>query len=328
MLRARHSRDAKLQEEREPAVDWHTFRSRLEAHPRFRNWDRWQVEAVTSGLTSPHTYRFRLDDYDYFVKEIKPNEARILRLLAHFDLRIAPPVLVPELLADDILVAEYIVGDPLASKTLPPGLIERYADMQNVLNDRDTLLGTEAFAGCSFTTEDDGFYRRSVLRCMDRGYENLLSLRRHDLPVVEAFVGIADHVRTHRDAIAAAFSGMPFAWLHHDFREAQIIGDPPVLVDWGSSYGHGPFLFDLGPFLIGDPEGLQTFAACSEVCCGAAPASIERWLYAATCAAFAGFTLWRLGEFGYVDGRQDREACRALLEYEYPPFAALLHCEL
>jgi hypothetical protein len=309
-------------------VDWHTFRSCLQAHPRFSHWDRWQIEDVTSGLTSPHTYRFRFDDQDYFVKEIKPNEARILRLLAHFRLRIAPRVILPEILDDLILVSEYLEGDPLASKKLPRGLIERYADMQNVLNDRDALLRTGAFAGCSFTTADDGFYRRSILRCMDRGYENLLSLRRHDLAIVEAYIEIADQVRADRDAIADAFSGMPFAWLHHDFREAQILGDPPVLVDWGSSYGHGPCLFDLSPFLIGDPEGLRTFVARSEVCRGAARASIEGWLYAATCAAFAGFALWRLGEFGYVDGRQDRGACRALLEYEYPPFAALLHRHL
>ncbi len=305
-------------------MNWDAFRSHLEAHPRFKDWDHWQIEALTSGMTSPHTYRFRLGEQDYFVKEIKPNEARILRLLTHLGLAIAPRVIEPALLPDSILVAEYIEGDPIASKRLPRDLIERYADMQNALNDRDVLLGTQAFEGCSFTTEDDGFYRHSILRCMDQGYANLLSLRRHDLPVVEAFIEIADHIRAERDATADAFSGMPFAWLHHDFREAQIIGEPPVLVDWGSSYGHGPFLFDLAPFLIGDPEGLKTFIARSEVCRAAAQASIERWLYAATCAAFAGFTLWRLGEFGYVDGRQGRDACRALLEYEYPAFAPLL----
>jgi len=305
-------------------LDWHTFRSCLEAHPRFEDLGRWQIVTIRSGMTSPHTYRFRLEEQDYFVKEVKANEARALRLLTHFGLGIAPQVVVPELLQDNILVAEYIEGMPIASKQLPADLIERYANMHNVLNDREALLGSEAFEGCTFTTEDDGFYRRSIMRCLDQGYENLLSLRRHDLPVVEAFTEIADCIRADRDAVADAFSGMPFAWLHHDFREAQIIGDPPVLVDWGSSYGHGPFLFDLGPFLIGDGEGLQTFVARSEICRRASPVSIERWLFAATCAAFAGFTLWRLGEFGYVDGRQSREACRALLEYEYPAFAPLL----
>jgi aminoglycoside phosphotransferase (APT) family kinase protein len=300
------------------------FRKRLEAHPWFADLDRWQVVPIRIGLTSPHTYRFRLREQDYFVKEIKPNEARALRLLTHFDLRIAPRVVFPELLGDHILVTEYVDGGPIASKQLPRGFIQRYADMQNVLNTRDALLGTEAFEGCAFATEDDGFYRRGILRCLDQGYGNLLSLRRHDLPVVQAYIEIANRIRAHREAVAAAFSRMPFAWLHHDFREAHILGDPSILVDWGSSYGHGPFLFDLGPFLMGDPAGLDTFIARSELCREAARATIERWLYAATCAAFAGFMLWRLGDFGYVDGRQGRDACRALLEYEYPAFAPLL----
>jgi len=285
---------------------------------------RWRIVTIRSGMTSPHTYRLRRGEQDYFAKEVKANEARILRLLTHFGLAIAPRVIVPELLQDSILVAEYVEGAPIESKRLPPDLIERYADMQNVLNDREALLGSKAFQDCMFTTEDDGFYRRSIARCLDQGYENLLSLRRHDLPVIEAFIEIADRICADRDAITDAFAGMPFAWLHHDFREAQIIGCPPRLVDWGSSYGHGPFLFDVAPFLICDGGGLETFVSCSEICRSARPASIARWLYAATCAAFAGFTLWRLGEFGYVDGRQGREACRELLEYEYPAYAPLL----
>ena len=304
-------------------MDKDEFGRRLQAHPWSEDLDRWKIAALRPGLTSPHTYRFRLGEQDYFVKEIKQNEVRILRLLTHLRLDIAPRVMVPELLRRDILVAEYVEGAPIGSKRLPPDLIERYAAMQNALNDREAL-GSKAFEGCAFTTEDDGFYRRSITRCLDRGYENLLSLRRHDLAVVEAFIEIADRIRVDRDSIADAFSGMPFAWLHHDFREAHIIGSPPMLVDWGSSYGHGPFLFDLAPFLFSDGEGLETFIACSEICRRASRASIERWLYAATCAAFAGFTLWRLGDFGYVDGGQSREACRSLLEYEYPAYAGLL----
>ena len=305
-------------------MDEDEFRRRLQAHPWFEDLDRWKIAALRPGLTSPHTYRFRLGEQDCFVKEIKQNEQRILRLLTHLRLDIAPRVVVPELLRHGILVAEYVEGAPIGSKRLPADLVERYAAMQNALNDREALLGSEAFEGSAFTTEDDGFYRRSITRCLDRGYENLLSLWCHDLPVVEAFIEIADCIRVDRNSIADAFSGMPFAWLHHDFREAHIIGDPPMLVDWGSSYGHGPFLFDLAPFLFDDAEGLETFAACSEICRRASRASIERGLYAATCAAFAGFTLWRLGDFGYVDGGQSREPCRALLEYEYPAYAGLL----
>jgi hypothetical protein len=151
-----------------------------------------------------------------------------------------------------------------------------------------------------------------------------LALRVHDLPIVKAFIEIADHLRAHRDEITDAFSGMPFAWLHHDFPEAHIVGPSPKLLDWGSSYGHGPFLFDLAPFLLTDPRGLEVFIAHSDICKQAARSEIDRWLYAGACAGFAGLTLWYLGEFGYTDGRQSREACKALLQYEYSAYKGLL----
>jgi hypothetical protein len=305
-------------------MDREQLERRLRAHRVFAEIDRWTVTGMAGGITSPHTYRFQLGDQDYFVKEVKANEKRILRLLSTLGLEVAPKVVLKELLEEDILVAEHISGEPLKSKKLPPALIRNYAEMQNVLNRKDVLIKTDAFAECHFVEEDDGFYRRSITRCLDQGYRNLLSLQRHDLPAVEAFIEIADHVRAHRGRITDTFSDMPFAWLHHDFREAHIVGDPPKLLDWGSSYGHGPFLFDLAPFLFTDREGLRVFVAHSDICRNADPATIERWLYAATCAGLGAFLMWHLGEFGYVDGRQGREPCRALLAYELPAYEGLL----
>ena len=305
-------------------MDLGELERRLQAHPAFQDLDRWAITDIKSGATSPHTYRFQMGDRDYFVKEVKANEKRILGLLSALDLEIAPSVVYPELLEQDILVARYVRGMPHDSKQLPTTLIRNYARMQNVLNDKRNLTQNDAFYGCTFTDADDGFYRKSITRCIERGYENLVGLRRHRLPIVEAFVEIADHIRTHRESIEDGFSAMPFAWLHHDFREAHIMGDPPKLLDWGSSYGHGPFLFDLAPFLFSDEAGLAVFVADSDICRHAGRKDLERWLYVATCAGFAGFALWRLQEFGYVDGRQDRDACRVLLDYEYPAYEDLL----
>lgn len=279
---------------------------------------------MTSGTVSAHAYRFRRADADYFVKEIKDNERRIHRLLIAFDLDIAPRVRYPELLADHILVCDYVEGAAMTGKRLDRGLIARYAEMQNALNRRPVLEAHNAFSGCTFNDHDDGFYRASIERCLDEGYQNLLLLRAHRLPIVEVFVEIADCVRAQREAVVDAFAGMPFAWLHHDFREAHILGCPPKLVDWGSSYGHGPFLFDLAPFFAGDAAGLADFGAHSEVCAGAAGGEIARWLYAANCASLGGLLLWRLSDLSYVDGRQGRAACRDLLQYEYPAYASLL----
>ena len=269
-------------------MDFAEFKRRLQSSPIFRDLERWTITDTDSGLTSPNSYRFQCDDLDYFVKEIKKNEGRILSLLTHFGLEIAPRIVLPELLEQDIAVYEYVRGTPLEGKTLPQTLIENYARMQNVLNQAHILRQADAFRGCTFTSEDDGFYRNSITRCIDQGYENLLKLRAHNLPIVQAFIELADHVRTHRVPIVDGFAGMPFGWLHHDFREIQIIGDPPKLIDWGSSYGHGPFLFDLAPFLVNDERGLATFVAHSDICRSATRAEIERWLYAANCASLGG----------------------------------------
>ena len=187
--------------------------------------------------------------------------------------------------------------------------------MQNLLNQEHAFRESDALRGCAFTREDDGFYRSSITRCIERA---------HDLPVVEAFIEIADHIHAHRATITDAFCSMPFGWLYHDFREIQIIGDPPRLIDWGSSYGHGPFLFDFAPFLVNDERGLAAFFAHSDICRSATEDEIERCLHAANCAHFAGFTLWRLSDPPVVSQVQTREGCRALLAYEYPAYRRVI----
>ena len=304
------------------------FWTRLRAEPAFADLSAWTITPLRGGITSAHTYRCRRDGLDWAAKEVKDNEARILRLLAALDLDVGPQVVLPGLLKRGVVVYQHVRGRPMRGKVLDRSLIARYARMQNALNRKQDLIGTPPFEGCAFTIEDDGFYRGSINRCIDGGYENLQRLRTHRLDVVEAFIEIADRIREHREAIADGFSGMPFGWLHHDFREAHIVGDPPRLLDWGSSYGHGPFLFDLGQFLLNDPKGLEVFSAHSEICQGASEDQIVHWVTCAACAGFAGFTLWRLGDFGYVDGRQSREACRALLECELPAYRVLLETEL
>ena len=306
-------------------MDLAEFWRRLQSSPTFHELERWTITDTDSGMTSPNSYRLQRGDRDYFVKEIKENEKRILGFLAHSGLEIAPRIVCPELLAQGIVVYEYVHGTALKSKMLPPKLIRDYALLQNLLNREHVLRQTEALRGYTFDGVDDGFYRNSITRCIDQGYENLLQLRAYDLPIVQAFVEIADHIRAYRTAITDDFAGMPFGWLHHDFREAHIIGDPPKLIDWGSSYGHGPFLFDLAPFLTNDARGLDTFIAHSDICRSATRAEIERWLYAANCASLGAFMLWRLGELGYASLKQTRESCRTLLAYEYPSYQGIVH---
>jgi hypothetical protein len=108
-------------------MDFSEFKRRLQSSPTFRDLERWIITDTDSGLTSPNSYRFQCGERDYFVKEVKENEKRILGFLTHFELDIAPRVVLPELLEQDIAVYEYVCGTPLEGKTLPQTLIENYA---------------------------------------------------------------------------------------------------------------------------------------------------------------------------------------------------------
>jgi aminoglycoside phosphotransferase (APT) family kinase protein len=114
---------------------------------------------------------------------------------------------------------------------------------------------------------------------------------------------------------------MPFARQHHDFREGNILGEnPQVIIDWGSSYGHGPFLYDLAPFLLNHQENLAIFIQHSDICKQAGRTAIKRWLYVAACARFMTF-------FTYIRERADCEKVKdleAFLEYHYQTYGSLL----
>ena len=299
---------------------------RLERLPHIGDPRAWHVEPITLGGVSQHTYRLRTPSVDLFVKTTRDNESRTLRLLSYLDLAVCPRILYPELLDENLLVAQYVPGGPLRERRLEPGLVANYCEMQNKLNQRHLFESVEPFTRCAFHAEDvGGFYRGLIARGLVEGYPKLIALRAYGLPIIEEYVEVAQRVGEHADRIADAYAMMPFAWLHHDFREDNIVGSPQKLVDWGSSYGHGPFTFDLAPFLIVDREGLATFIAGSQICRQAERSEILRWIFAGTCAAFMGFLLWRVKYPQEPGGNwQTPEECWRFLEYEAPPFRAML----
>ena len=298
--------------------------------PRFGDPRVWQLERMNSGGISPHTLRLETPGGDLFIKATRDNESRTLRLLACLDLAVCPTIVLPDLLDQNWLVGEFVPGGPLRGKRLEPGLVAHYASMQNCLNRRQLFEGGEPFTRCKFITHDTGgFYRGLITRGLKEGYPTLVSLRAYGLPIVDEYIRIAERLAEHADSIAEAWATMPFAWLHHDFREAHIISSPQKLVDWGSSYGHGPFLFDLAPFLILDSAAFDVFMACSDICQQASRSQVMGWLSAATCAAFMAFILWRVKAFGAPGGNWNTpEECRRFLEYEVSPFRALFQLDV
>ncbi len=259
-------------------MDAAEFRARLASHQSFADADAWQVTPVRGGLVSAHASRWRRNGADYFVKEVRDNERDILQRLIPLRLRHVVHVVYPELLDAGILVADFMAGGTITDKRLEPGLVRDYATVQNWVtsdSDRETHRA---------------FYRDSLVRWWDGGRENLDHLSaEHDWPILEGWRRVAECLDSEREAVTEEFGRMPFAQVHNDFREENIMAGPPqVIVDWGSSYRGQPFLSDLAPFCLGHPDTLSVFAEHSDICRAARADQVRHWLFVCGCARFWG----------------------------------------
>lgn len=288
------------------------FRRRLQTEVAFADWERWVTTNVAGGSVSGHTYRFRAGGMDYFVKELKDNERDILRLLAPLGLTHVETVIYPHLLDQNILVTAYDPSGLLRRKEdLDPDLVREFALIQNHFNAPEFVRGPLG---------DHNFgFGRYAERCLDQGYRNLLALRTHNLPIVDECIALTGHLMDCQEQLIAEYSGMPFARQHHDLREANISAGPPQRIrDWGSSYGHGPFLFDVAPFLLHHEPNLDVFMRHSDLCRQVGRRTIERWVYVAGCVRFMEWLRWFLVE------SESPQGMAGLLAHEYMTYRHLM----
>ncbi|MHC4480370.1 MAG: RNA polymerase sigma factor, partial [Planctomycetota bacterium] len=298
----------------------------LRTKPEFADVHRWTGEDLTPGKDESRAFKISYRGRAIVVKRTTWNERNTLKLLTSLGLRIAPSILYPDLLDQGISVEEFVPGGQIKAKKLDGSLIEDYAEMQNVLNDRELFEKHKPDdPRCQFSDSGEGgIYAEQILGACEEGYADLVKLRHWGLPILDQYIELADRMRSQRHQLAREYSTMPYAWLQHNFYEHNIVGSPQRLVDWCHSYGHGPFLCDLAPFLIMDQEGLAVFRAHSAICKAADAASLERWLVAATRASFAGMLLWRLRRPEDGGGNWSTpEECGEFLQYEWQPFARL-----
>lgn len=287
-------------------MDAREFRARLSSHPAFADLEQWQVTPVRGGLVSAHASRLRRGDADYFVKELKDNERDVLKRLVPLRLEHVLRVVYPELLDRGILVADFVPGGPITGKRLEPGLVCDYATIQNCV--------TSDSAGES----NRAFYRDSLVRWWDGGRANLDRLTaERGWSVLDGWRSVAECLDREHDAVIEEFGRMPFAQVHNDFREENILAGPPqVIVDWGSSYACQPFLSDLAPFCLGHPETLSIFAKHSAICRAADMGCVGRWLFVCACARF-----W--GDLYYISELTAGRDPEAWLAYEYETYRLL-----
>ncbi|MAG45609.1 MAG: hypothetical protein CMH63_02435 [Nanoarchaeota archaeon] len=292
----------------------------LESKEIFKDINKWKLKLVPHGGVSPHTYFISKDIKKYFVKEIKENEKVILLALTKLKLGLIPKVVYSDLLQKGVLVQEYISGNHLKNKkSIEVQLIKKFAKFQNSFNDKNVKKKLNKFSKCESTDKDDGFFKGEI--SFNFNYDkDLLNLKKYKLQIVNDYISILDYLRKDKKRIIDEFSTMPFARQHHDFKEDNIVGKPQRLVDWGSSYGHGPFLFDLAPFLVDNKKAFTEFVKNSNICKKYNKEQIERWLYVSLSARFLELLRYRL-EIG-VNFRNKAE-CEMFLEYEYKTYKSL-----
>lgn len=258
----------------------------LQKKEEFSDLSNWEIKKIKVGNTSPIKLKLSLESTKYFFKLIKDNEKQILKILSSMNSELIPKVIYPDLLDQNILICQYIDGGTLKNRNLDPELIKNFAQMQNLLNDDMFIKRSKFLDGYIRRKKDDGMFRNYVLESIPIGYNNLHKLKKLRLDIIEDFLVIFDVLIKKSDLIAREYAKMPFARQHHDFREESITKSPQKLVDWCSSYGHGPFLFDLAPFLWENPKSLKIFMDSSLICRNSNEEQIKRWLFIATCFRF------------------------------------------
>ncbi len=298
----------------------------LQTKEEFRDIDNWAFDDISMGNVSLHSYIISNGQKKYFIKDVKDNEANTLLLIAPLDFEHFIHVHYPDLLMENVLVSDFISGKTLKTKTLHPGLIRDFAKMQNRLNDMSyfNIYNANKYSLCEFSDHDDGFFRKGYLECFDVAYGNIISLnKQYPSPIINRFLVLIEFLMEDKERIIDELVTMPFAWQHHDFREDNIIGRKQVLIDWGSSYGYGPFMFDLAPFFLNNGKSLNVYIKASEICRKASRIQIEKWIYVSAAVRILERLRYQFGELRQINS----ESAREFLEYEYETYKFLLNDE-
>jgi hypothetical protein len=286
-----------------------------------KNIEFFEFETIPHGEVSPHVYKVSKGTLSYFVKMVKDNEKAILKTLIAVTSDIIPRVICPDLLNKNVLVQEYISGGHPKSKKIESQLVIKYVQLQNKLNEPEHQNVLNEYNGCKYPDKDDGLFSKWIDGDFDADQDLLKLKKLYGLKIIDKYMDILSHIKKERSNIVRDYSSMPFAILHNDFKENNIIGKPQKLIDWGSFYSYGPFLKDIAKFLIKDEDNLSVFTKHSNICRISSSNDINRWLYVSLCANFLGLLKWRLVVGGNFN---NREECNRFLEYEYATYNRLL----
>ena len=244
--------------------------------------------------------------------------------LAQLRLEHLPPSLYPDLLKKKILVRPFIPGKMLKSKRIDLRLLKDFAMMRNALASRNFFDKNNIFGLKNYALKDSGFYRKELINNFKFAPKKFRELERFGLWIVNDFLEIFEHIKKSQKEIVEDYSKMPFEKQHQDFREDNILVTPKgqMLIDWGSSYGYGPFMNDVAPFLVNNEKAFKAYTRTDNICKNSTGEEIKRWLYLGLAVRFLELLRWRLEP---NEKRADtKKHCKNFLEYEYETFKWLL----
>lgn len=294
----------------------------LQTEDDFKDLSKWNFKHIPLGEMQ-HTYKISKGRKILFLKELKTHEAQMEYFLSQLRLKHLPYSRYPNLLKKKILVRDFIQGKMLRSKKIDLKLIKDFAIMRKKLNDKKFFDKYNIFKLKNYSQKDDGFYAKGMENSIRYCSKVLRKLNKYSLKEVDNFWEILNLIKKNKRSIINDFVKMPFAKQHQDFREDNIIIGKDCeqrLIDWGSSYGYNPFMYDIAPFVANNPKALQFYLKNSGI--KAEKEQIKRWIYVGLCARFLDVVRWRLHP---SEKRADtKEHCKKYLAYEYKTYRRLL----
>jgi hypothetical protein len=304
-------------------LDYGHIKRELNKITEFSDLSSWKIKKLNIGEME-HTYLFSKGDKKYFVKEVKPHEAQVNYFLCSLKLNHLPYSIHPELLKKRILVMPYLKGKMLRKRKIDYNLLGDFIKFQNKMHNRIFFSKNNIMNLKNYSNKDEGFCIKNFNRDWNVGYKNIINLKKiYNLDIISKFIEIIDKINSERDKIIKEFSQMPFARQHHDFREDNILVTKKgqMLIDWGSSYGYGSFMYDYADFLINDRKALNLVVNESIFCKKVSKEKVKRWLYVSLIKKMFNMLCWYIPKGHHNIATKKR--AKKMLEYEYKTYKVL-----
>ncbi len=291
------------------------FIKRLQTEAAFNQLESWEQTQITSGTQSGNVFRLTSGEQDLFIKEITDHERDIHKQLLDIKLKHVLKSKHPDLLEQNILVTDFVSCGSITTKQLDHNLIVEFATIQNTLLPPGQDKGAHAASG--------EFFRKGFAENIAAAGKRMVVLKQEAPTIAKEYTRLVEHMQRNKEKLTQEFAAIPAARQHHDFREANILAGPPQrLIDWGSSYGDGPFIFDLAPFLLADQQQLEIYVGSSDICRVAQAGQIEEWLVSCALARLA--EMLRYLEAFVIKQENGLEDLTGTLEYQFESYGKLL----